>query len=119
MKTYREFKIFVRQYQGRSEEEAQLEELGIKSSSGKEDLSDYHPVRITIALEDVVEYFESYNSAKKTAGVAIQLNSGASYFIIVTYDRFKRLRIEAGIEKDPAHKYESETKSTESVEETF
>lgn len=99
-KHWREFKIFIKQYKKRSEEDQRLADMGLPSSNNEEDDDDYQTARISFPLEDVVDYFESYNSERDIHGVCLTLAHGISYFVCTPYDKFKAMRVEAGIEGD-------------------
>jgi len=99
-KTWKEFQIFVQQHDAPSEEDSMLENLGIAKSDKTAD-PEYTIARVAFPLEDVCDYFESYNSIRKRHGVCVNLYTGLSYFILIPYDKFVKMRRELGIEEDP------------------
>jgi hypothetical protein len=105
-KTWKEFKIYVQERKKTSKEDRLYENLGIEGlQPDEDDEASYKLVRTKFALEDVTDYYESFNTIINDHGVFVQLFSGGSYFIICKYDTFVKMRIEAGIEPDP-HKGE-------------
>jgi hypothetical protein len=117
-KTWKEFNIFVKQYKEPSEEDLHLESLGIPKSSETKDDEDYNLARVCFALEDVSDYFESYNNVKRVKGTCVNLYTGNSYFITTPFEKFRKLREDAKIEGNYVLA-DKPTMSVVNVEENF
>lgn len=102
-KHWREFNIYILTVSEQDEyEEDEMERLGLPSRRQRKSNNEEAQITsLSLPLEDISDYYESYNSVKKVKGVAISTYPGANYFLAISYKEFKKMRYAAGLEIDP------------------